>query len=118
MPTENVCTSIAGEPFGPDVPGRDEAVAIEQENGVILHAFDQQSKPLLTLPDGLLLDPFPESIQINEDRNLGFQNLRHDRFDEIIHRATRESTNHVSIQGVDTRQEDNRRITRPLPLSD
>src|SRR5262249_60827777 len=78
MPTENICASIAGEPFGPDVPGRDEAVAIEQENGVILHAFDQQSKPLLTLPAGLLFDPFPESIQINEDRNLVFQNLRHD----------------------------------------
>ena len=116
MLTENFFASITGEPFSPDVPRHDEAFAIKHENGVVLYPLDQQSKSLFTLLEGLLLDPFPEPVQIDEDRDLVLQNFRHDRFDQVIHRAAREPANDVGVQGVDAREENNWRIAGPPSL--
>ena len=80
--------------------------------------FDHGGEQRLGLFDGLLLHPLVHAEEVDEDRDLRLEHVRHDRLEEVVDGAAGDAAHHVFVERVDRRQEDDRRISEPLVLPD
>ena len=101
---------VALDPLGARVPRRDAPLRVEDENRVVLHAFDEQTKAPRSLlaRSPLGLEHLSRAIQFGEHRDLRFE---HRGFDGLLHdvnRAARVRTQDALPINVDRGHEDDR----------